>query len=139
MTSSNLLRLADRSRAALDDSTRASDYGGRGGRSRPCTVPTATAAAITDSALVNFDNVVLLQTSGAGGGEGYNWVLPPDWRIISGQGSQICMLLSILPATVYVSVVNQCGAGTATTRTLLLNPVCKFIPKIGIFPFFRRF
>lgn len=118
LTTAGLLRLADRSRAALDDSTRASDYGGRGGRSRPCTVPAVTPAVITDSVLVNFDNVLLLRTSGAGGGEGYNWVVPPDWRIISGQGSaNLYVTRGSLPATIYVSVVNQCGAGTARTRT----------------------
>ncbi|MFN3530429.1 MAG: SUMF1/EgtB/PvdO family nonheme iron enzyme [Bacteroidia bacterium] len=113
------LRLADRSRAAEANSVRGSDFGGRGVRTIICNVPGDQPAVIDDDEPLT--NVLELSTTGAGTGEGYLWVVPSDWQIINGQGSgAINVVVGSLPATVRVSIVNQCGSGPERERTF--NP-----------------
>lgn len=113
------IMISNRSWAARTDSSRASTYGGRGVRSRLCSVPSAQ----PDSVVVDvppFDNILQLTTGGAGPGEGYLWVTPTDWRVINGQGTNsIFINIGTYPVTIRVFIVNECGAGQE--RTLVLT------------------
>lgn len=111
------LHLANRARANLAVTDRTSSNGGRGVRSLPCSLPTGLPNTITDSILINYENVRELTTGGASGGDAYLWVVPSDWRIISGQGTnKIYVTVQEFPATVWVMFVNQCGSAEARTR-----------------------
>lgn len=110
------LRIADRALASSITASRNSEYGGRGVRTKLCDVPVGLPAVISVDTLAEFGNVLELTTSGAGGGEGYLWVLPGDWRIISGQGTAtLYVTTGTTPATLWVMLVNSCGSGTART------------------------
>ncbi len=110
------LRIADRSLAAAVEPGRDETFGGRGVRSRICSVPAAIPAAVSIDTLEEFGNVLEITTSGAGVGEGYLWVLPSDWRIISGQGTGILYVtVGTLPATIWLMFVNECGSGDVRT------------------------
>ncbi len=110
------LRVSDRALASNIVTSRNTEYGGRGVRSLPCTVPVVQPAVIGLDTLAQFGNVLELTTSGATGSEGYLWVLPGDWRIISGQGSATLFVATgATPATLLVMVANSCGAGVART------------------------
>lgn len=110
------LRTSDRSLASMVSASRNTEYGGRGVRTRLCEVPVAQPAVITVDTLLEFGNVLELTTSGATGGEGYLWVLPGDWRIISGQGSAtLYVATGTTPATLWVMLANSCGTGVART------------------------
>ncbi len=107
------LRVSDRSLAAIAAAARVQNHGGRGARTRQCSVPASAPPAIDTNAL--FGNVIELATSGAGVGEGYLWVLPSDWRIINGQGSnRIFVTSASFPARLWVAYANECGYGAAT-------------------------
>lgn len=110
------LRTSDRSLASMVSASRNTEYGGRGVRTRLCDVPVTQPAVITVDTLLEFGNVLELTTSGATGGEGYLWVLPGDWRIISGQGSTtLYVATGTTPATLWVMLANSCGTGIART------------------------
>jgi hypothetical protein len=113
------IMVSNRSWAARTDSIRASTYGGRGVRSRVCSVPVAQA----DSIVVNvppFENILELTTGGSGPGEGYLWVTPTDWRVINGQGTNTIFInIGAYPVTIRVFIINECGAGQE--RTLVLT------------------
>lgn len=110
------LRISDRSAAVADAAARTSLAGGRGARSIVCDVPVGSPGAIDTTLL--FGNVWELQSSGAQVGEGYLWILPSDWRIISGQGTNRVFVTSAsFPATIYVMFANGCGYGLSTTFT----------------------
>lgn len=110
------LRISDRRSAVAAAATRTSASGGRGARSIVCNVPTGAPGAIDTTLL--FGNVWELQSSGAQVGDGYLWVLPSDWRIISGQGTNRVFVTSAsFPATIYVMFANGCGYGASTTFT----------------------
>lgn len=107
------LQLADRSLAAVAAAARTNNQGARGARSSYCDVPASAPPAIDTSLL--FGNVWELTTSGAGPGEGYLWILPSDWRIINGQGSNRVFVTSAsFPARLWVAYANECGHGAAT-------------------------
>lgn len=107
------LRIADRSLAAVAAAARVQNHGGRGARTRYCNVPASSPPAIDTNAV--FGNVIEFITSGAGVGEGYLWILPSDWRIINGQGSnRIFVTSASFPARIWVAYVNECGYGAAT-------------------------
>jgi hypothetical protein len=42
------------------------------------------------------------------------WVVPNDWQIVGGQGTNELKSIttSVFPGTVRVAAVNECGAGT---------------------------
>lgn len=110
------LRVSDRAMASQQTASRNTEYGGRGVRTKLCDVPVGQPAVISVDTLAEFGNVLELTTSGAGGGEGYLWVLPGDWRIISGQGTAtLYVTTGATPATLWVMLVNGCGSGTART------------------------
>jgi len=110
------LRISDRSLASTVSASRNTEYGGRGVRSSPCSVPVSLPAVISVDTLAEFGNVLELTTSGATGSEGYLWVLPGDWRIISGQGSAtLYVTTGTTPATLWVMLSNSCGSGPART------------------------
>ena len=113
------IMVSNRSLAVRTDSMRLATYGGRGVRSRVCTVPAAT----PDSIVVNippFENILELTTGGAGVGEGYLWITPRDWRVINGQGTNAIFInVGTYPATIRVVIVNECGA--SQERTLVLT------------------
>ncbi len=115
----SVIKIADPSWAARTDTTRQAAYGGRGVRSRICTVPTVQ----PDSIVVDtppFDNILELTTGGAGSGEGCLWITPNDWRVINGQGTNsIFINVGAYPVTIRVVIVNECGAGQE--RTLVLT------------------
>lgn len=114
------LRISDRSAAVANAAARTSLAGGRGARSIVCDVPAGSPAAIDTTLL--FGNVWELQSSGGQPGDGYLWVLPSDWRIISGQGTnRIFVTSATFPATIYVMFANGCGYGLSTTFTFPLQ------------------
>jgi formylglycine-generating enzyme required for sulfatase activity len=114
------LRVSDRSKASLATTQRSNNHGGRGVRTHVCDVPTNLAGSVRDSIVPDFDNVRALITSGAGVGQGYQWVVPSDWTIISGEGSSILfVVVGKLPAVIRVYIVNICGAGPERTATIL--------------------
>lgn len=110
------LRLADRALAGNISAERNETYGGRGVRTKICAIPVSQPAVISVDTLAEFGNVLELTSSGASGDEGYLWVVPGDWRIISGQGTAtLYVTTGATPATLWVMLVNGCGSGTART------------------------
>lgn len=110
---STSLRVSNRSQATVAAAARSQNMGGRGARSRYCTIPVTSPGAIDTN--VVFGNVIELTSSGASGSEGYVWILPSDWRIINGQGStRVFVTSATLPARVWVAIANECGYGPAT-------------------------
>lgn len=110
------LQIANRALANSVVSSRNTEYGGRGARTSLCAVPLTQPAVITVDTLEQFGNVLELTTSGATGNEGYLWVVPGDWRIISGQGSAVLYVTTgATPATLWVMIANGCGSGQART------------------------
>lgn len=115
----SVIKISERSWAARTDTTRQAAYGGRGVRSRVCTVPTVQPDSIVVD-IPSFDNILELTTGGAGSGEGYLWITPNDWRVINGQGTNsIFINVGAYPVTIRVVIVNECGAGQE--RTLVLT------------------
>lgn len=116
------IMISDRSLAGAINANRRLDFGGRGVRSRVCTLP----AGAPDSVVVSippFENILELTTGGAVAGEGYLWITPTDWRVINGQGTNnIFINVGAYPATIRVVRMNECGAGTEMVLELLTAP-----------------
>ncbi len=113
------IMISNRVWASRTDTTRGSTYGGRGARTRICTVPTTQPDAIVVD-VPPFANILQLTTAGAGSGEGYLWISPRDWRVINGQGTNTIFInIGTYPATIRVVIVNECGA--SEERVLVLT------------------
>ncbi|MEI6061655.1 MAG: PKD-like domain-containing protein, partial [Bacteroidota bacterium] len=53
----------------------------------------------------------------------YNWSIPTDWTIISGQGTNsINVIAGISSGNIIVTPLNSCGNGIPTGRNVIVNP-----------------
>lgn len=118
----NEIMISDRSLAGAINASRRLDFGGRGARTRVCTLP----GGAPDSVVVSippFENILEMTTGGAIAGEGYLWITPTDWRVINGQGTdKIFINVGTYPAIIRVVRMNECGAGTEMVLELLTAP-----------------
>ncbi|KAF0130308.1 MAG: hypothetical protein FD155_1608 [Bacteroidetes bacterium] len=55
-------------------------------------------------------------------GESYNWTVPSDWSIVSGQGSSfIAVAVGANPGNITVTPSNNCGVGSSRTLAVTVN------------------
>lgn len=116
------IMISDRSLAAAVNPNRRLDFGGRGARTRICTLPSGAPDSVEVS-IPPFENILEMTTGGAIAGEGYLWITPTDWRVINGQGTNnIFINVGTYPAIIRVVRMNECGAGAEMVLELLSAP-----------------
>lgn len=112
--SATWLRVSDRRLAAAARTARGFLAGFRGARSAGCfnsaAAPTFDTTGSLSPAEVSEGELVTYKVTGSGS---YLWVVPNDWTIVTGQGTNEIKVIAgaTLPGTVRVADYNSCGAG----------------------------
>lgn len=111
------LRVADRRTAAAENASRSATIGGRGARAVACAVPTGTVVVTGNSIPVGAN-----ATFGASGaGSDYFWIVPSDWEIVSGQGTDTIEVYAKTAGVLRVAAYNGCGSGPETSVNVSLE------------------
>ena len=119
------LRVSHRFAAVRKDLLRRDITGFRGVRSAGC-INNAAAPTFDTSGGRSPNQAIAgqLLTYKVTGTGSHLWIVPNDWTIITGQGTNEITVLSgeTLPGTVRVAAVNSCGAGAEETLTVTIAP-----------------
>jgi formylglycine-generating enzyme required for sulfatase activity len=111
------LRVSNRVIAALTSTGRSTSSGFRGVRTAGCvndaSAPTIDTSGGLSPSQASAGQLLTYKVTGAGS---HLWVVPNNWQIVSGQGTnQITVIIgATLPGTVRVAAVDACGAGAET-------------------------
>jgi formylglycine-generating enzyme required for sulfatase activity len=115
------LEVANRVRATTAGATRTNTFGIRGLRTRACSLPPAPVLASSQT-LFPYGSIQSFSVSGTGS---HRWVVPADWDILSGQGTnQLTVMVGGLDGVLRVAEVNDCGAGEEASVALFTGTVC---------------
>lgn len=110
------LRTADRADAVNNVSTRSANTGGRGLRQFPCTAPTDVVVIVGNSIPVGLNG-----TFSATGSTNYWWIVPSDWEIVSGQGTDTIEVYATTPGLLRVAAFNACGTGPESSVSVTID------------------
>lgn len=117
----NDIAVASRVRAITAGATRTNTFGIRGLRTRACSLPPAPVLASSQT-LFPYGSIQSFSVSGTGS---HRWVVPADWDILSGQGTnQLTVMVGGLDGVLRVAEVNACGAGEEASLALFTGTVC---------------
>lgn len=110
------LRISDRTFSSGLTTNRLGPNGFRGVRTVGClndaTAPTFDTSGGRSPNEASAGQLLTYKVTGTGS---HLWIVPNDWTIITGQGTnEILVLVGTLPAPIRVAVVNTCGAGLET-------------------------
>jgi formylglycine-generating enzyme required for sulfatase activity len=111
------IRVSSRTFAATTDATQGFNTGFRGVRTAGCvndaSAPTIDTSGGLSPSQASAGQLLTYKVTGAGS---HLWVVPNNWQIVSGQGTnQITVIIgATLPGTVRVAAVDACGAGAET-------------------------
>lgn len=114
-------RVSSRASARDQSNSRASNKGFRGVRTAGCFNDASAPGFDTTGGLspdaVSEGQLATYKVNGTGD---YLWVVPNDWDIITGQGTNEILVVvgATLPGTVRVAEYDTCGAGEEVTRTV---------------------
>jgi formylglycine-generating enzyme required for sulfatase activity len=119
-----LLRVSDRGDATRTDTNRFVNHGFRGVRTAGCfndaSAPTFDTSGGLSPSQASAGQLLTYKVNGTGD---YLWVVPNDWQIVSGQGTnEILVLSGPIPATMRVAATNTCGAGAEAKLTVTVAP-----------------